>query len=187
MNFKKLLAVIVGVMSMLSTVSAQNTSTVRAALQDENGEPVPFATVSISKLNSSKPYKYALSDAQGKVVIEKVAHGKYVIKAELLGYKDFSKEIEVKNYLDLGTIKMEEDKQTLEAASVSATGNPIIIKKDTVEYNASSFKTTENDMLIDLLKKLPGIEVGDDGSVTANGETISKITIGGKTFFLDDP
>ena len=162
-------------------------STLKAVLKDENGEPVPFATVSISKHGSSKPYKYALSSSDGTVTIEKVTHGKYVFKAELLGYKEHTQDIEVKNFLDLGTIKMEEDKQVLDAASVSATGNPIIIKKDTVEYNASSFKTTDNDMLIDLLKKLPGIEVSDDGTVTANGESISKITIGGKTFFLDDP
>ena len=187
MNFQKLLAVIVGVMSMLSIAYAQNTSTLRATLQDDNGEPVSFATVSISKPNSSKPYKYALSDAEGKVVIEKISHGKYVFKAELLGYKEYTKDVEIKESINLGVVKMEEDKQTLDAASVSATGNPIIIKKDTIEYNASSFKTTENDMLVDLLKKLPGIEVGDDGSVTSNGETISKITIGGKTFFLDDP
>ena len=188
MNFKRLIATIVGVMSIVPMAFAQNTSTLRAVLQDENGEPVPYATVSVYKQGSTKPYKYALSASDGKVSIEKVAHGKYTFKAELLGYKDFTKDIEVKDYyIDLGTVKMEEDKQTLDAASVSATGNPIIIKKDTIEYNASSFKTTDNDMLVDLLKKLPGIEVGDDGSVTANGETISKITIGGKTFFLDDP
>ena len=66
-------------------------------------------------------------------------------------------------------------------------GNPIIVKKDTIEYAASSFKTSDNDMLEELLKKLPGVEVEADGSITANGETIKKITIDGKTFFLDDP
>ena len=187
MNFKRFIAILAGVISVAAMAAEQNFSSLKGVLQDQNGEPVPFATVSISKPNSSKPYKYALSAADGKVVIDKIAHGKYVFKAELLGYKEYVKEIEVKGNLDLGVIQMEEDKQVLDAASVSATGNPIIIKKDTVEYNASSFKTTENDMLIDLLKKLPGIEVGDDGTVTANGETISKITIGGKTFFLDDP
>ena len=187
MNFKRFIAILAGVMSVAAMAAEQSLSTLKGVLEDQNGDPVPFATVSISKPNSSKPYKYALSAADGKVVIENVAHGKYVFKAELLGYKEYVKEIEVKGNLDLGVIQMEEDKQVLDAASVSATGNPIIIKKDTVEYNASSYKTTENDMLVDLLKKLPGIEVGDDGSVTANGETISKITIGGKTFFLDDP
>lgn len=187
MNFKRIVAILIGVMSIMSIASAQNSGTLRAVLQDENGEPIPFATVSISKPNSTKPYKYALSDSDGKVSIEKVSSGKYVFRAELLGYKASSQDIEVKGNLDLGKVTMEEDKQTLDAANVSAVGNPIIIKKDTVEYNASSFKTTENDMLIDLLKKLPGIEVSEDGTVTANGESISKITIGGKTFFLDDP
>ena len=97
------------------------------------------------------------------------------------------KEITIEKDLDLGVLKMSEDAEVLDAANVSAVGNPIIVKKDTIEYNASSFKTSENDMLEDLLKKLPGVEVSSDGTITANGETINKITIDGKTFFLDDP
>lgn len=142
MVFKRLFAILIGVMSIFSLALAQNQGTVKALLEDENGEPIPFATVSVYKSGNTKPYKYALSTQDGKVSIEKVTNGKYTIKAELLGYKEFSKEIEVKGYTDLGTIKMEEDRQTLDAASVSAVGNPIIIKKDTIEYNASSFKTT---------------------------------------------
>ena len=151
-------------------------------------EPVGFATASLTAPGAKTPAKYALSDVEGKAVLEKVKAGKYVFKAEILGYKTFSKDVEITSEtVSLGTFRLETDQQVLDAASVSATGNPIIIKKDTVEYNASSFKTTENDMLVDLLKKLPGIEVGEDGSITSNGETISKITIDGKTFFLDDP
>ena len=130
---KRLIAIFIGVMSVFSIASAQNNGTLRAVLQDEGGEPVPFATVSLYKTGSTKPYKYALSSSDGKVVLEKVSNGKYTIKAELLGYKEFTKDIEVKGNADLGTFKMEEDRQTLDAASVSATGNPIIIKKDTVE------------------------------------------------------
>lgn len=169
------------------TASAQS-QTVTVVLQDAStGEPVGYATVSLTKAGATSASKYMLTDDKGKAVIEKVPAGAYTLKAELLGYKNFSKEITVKESIDLGTIKMEPDKQVLDAASVSAAGNPIVIKKDTIEYNASSFKTTDNDMLEDLLKKLPGVEVGTDGSVTANGQTISKITIDGKTFFLDDP
>ncbi len=152
-----------------------------------NDEPVGFATVSLSVPGSSASPKYALSDGDGKAILEKVRPGKYQLKVEILGYKTLTKDVEVTKEEDLGIFKMETDQQVLDAASVSATGNPIIIKKDTVEYNASSFKTTENDMLVDLLKKLPGIEVSEDGSITSNGETINKITIEGKTFFLDDP
>ena len=188
MNLKKFITFVAGVMSAFSLAFAQGGGTVTLSLTDSStGEAVGFATVSISKPGNTKPYKYALSDDKGKTVFDKVAAGKYVLKAELLGYKPLTKDIEVKGKLDLGALKVEPDKQVLDAASVSATGNPIVIKKDTIEYNASSFKTTENDVLEDLLKKLPGVEVSEDGTVTANGQTISKITIDGKTFFLDDP
>ena len=187
---KKIIAMLCGLILSLAlsfALSAQSRS-VTVLLQDSSsGEPLGYATVSLTKAGASSAFKYALTSDQGKAVLEKVAAGTYVFKAELLGYKTFTKEITVKDDLNLGTIKVDPDKQVLNAASVSATGNPIVIKKDTVEYNASSFKTTDNDVLEDLLKKLPGVEVSEDGSVTANGQTISKITIDGKTFFLDDP
>jgi hypothetical protein len=181
----RLVAFFAGLM-IAAGLSAQNKVT--AVLQDSsNGEPVPFATVSMTKDGAKKPEYYNLSNDAGEVVINKVKHGSYLVKAELLGYKAWEKHIKVEGNVDLGTVKMEPDRQMLDAASVSAVGNPIIIKKDTLEYNANAFKTTENDMLEDLLKKLPGVEVSEDGSISINGETIKKITIDGKTFFLDDP
>lgn len=189
MNLKKIFAVAAGLMLAISMAFAQKGNTVTAVLVDDSTEePVGFATVSLQKPGADKVYKYVLSASDGKTTIEGVANGKYVFKTEIMGYKNFTKEIEVKGAaLDLGKILLKQDKEVLNAASITANGNPIIVKKDTVEYNATSFKTTENDMLEDLLKKLPGVEVAEDGTVTANGETISKITIGGKTFFLDDP
>ena len=167
------------------TVSAQNYK-VSLQLQDATtGESVGFATVSLAPEKGQ--HKYTLSDDSGKAVIEKVRAGKYTVKAELMGYISWEKVVDVKADMDLGGVKMDQDRQVLDAASVSAVGNPIVIKKDTVEYNASSFKISDDNMLVDLLKKLPGIEVGEDGSITSNGETITKITIEGKTFFLDDP
>ena len=82
---------------------------------------------------------------------------------------------------------MKVNPEYLDVATVSAIGNPIVIKKDTIEFNASSFRVGENAMLEDLIKKMPGMEVSSDGSVTLNGEKIDKITVGGKTFFFNDP
>ena len=184
MSKRRILLVLVSLFAAVA-MSAQNHN-VTVKLEDaSNGEAVGFATVSLTPAKGSA--KYALTDNEGHGTIEKVKDGSYTFKAEIMGYKTYSKEVEIKGATDLGTIKMELDQQVLDAASVSATGNPIIIKKDTVEYNASSFKTTDTDMLINLLKKLPGIEVDDSGNITANGESITKITIDGKTFFLDDP
>ena len=178
------------IVSIFLSISAiAQTRKVTISLEDaSNGEAVSFATVSLTPKGASKASKYTLSDASGNASLEKVQKGSYTLKAELLGYKTYSLEISVADKdLALGKVKMEQDSQVLDAASVSAVGNPITVKKDTIEYNASSFRTTDNDMLEQLLKKLPGVEVDSDGKVTANGEEIKKITIDGKTFFLDDP
>ena len=163
---------------------------IKIQLQDAtNNEAVGYATVSLTVPGRTTAYKYVLTDDKGVATFEGVRKGSYEVKAELLGYKPYTKtiEFEAKQDVDLGTVKMEVDQETLDAARISDVGNPVIIKKDTIEYNASSFKTTDSDMLEDLLKKLPGIEIDDDGTITANGKTIDRITVGDKTFFLNDP
>ena len=167
---------------------AQNSFNVTLKLADEKtGEPVGFATVSLTLDGETEAAKYVLTDSEGVASITRVKKGTYLLKAEFMGYVTHEQEITVEKALDLGTINMKEDVEVLDAASVSAVGNPIVVKKDTIEYTASSFKTSDNDMLEDLLKKLPGVEVNSDGSITANGETISKIMVDGKEFFMDDP
>lgn len=134
---------------------------------------------------------FSLSGANGLVVFDKVLSGKYELNAEMLGYKTFRKTYEIYQVagwdLDLGTIGMEEDTELIDAATITAAGNPIIIQNDTVIYNASSYRVGENAMLEDLLKKMPGVEVHDDGTATVNGEKVDRITVGGKTFFFGDP
>ncbi|MCQ2177676.1 MAG: outer membrane beta-barrel protein [Bacteroidales bacterium] len=182
----KLFLTLVLVMASAVVSYAQNKITVK--LQEKGADiPVAYATVTLTKQGASTPSYAALSNDKGGAVIANVKNGNYIVKAELLGYKEYTKNIKVSGALDLGTFAMDQDTQAIDAATVSAAGNPIIVKKDTIEFNASSFKTTDNDVLEDLLKKLPGVEVSEDGSVTVNGETVKKITIDGKTFFLDDP
>lgn len=162
---------------------------ISAKLADEaSGDPLGFATVSLLRDGNQKPVKYVLADGNGKFELAQLRKGQYTVKIELMGYVTYSKAVKLDaQSVDLGTIKLKVDAELLEEASVSAVGNPIVVKKDTIEYNASSFRTTESDVLEDLLKKLPGVEVTDDGTITVNGESVSKITVGGKTFFLNDP
>ena len=136
---------------LLSSIAfAQRGHTVTARLLDSSsGEPVAYATVSLTAKGATKPAKYVLSDDSGKVLIDGVKSGSYTLKAELLGYEAHSAELELTKNIELGDIKMKPDTKMLDAASISATGNPIIIKKDTIEYNATSFKTTDNDVLED--------------------------------------
>ena len=185
--FLRMFAVSVLLLTCFSAY-AQNSFTVKLKLvDDKTSEPVSFATASLTVKGQTTAEKYVLTDAEGNASLAKVKMGTYVFKAELMGYKSHEQELTVDKNIDLGVIKMSEDVKVLDAASVSAVGNPIVVKKDTIEYSASSFKTSDNDMLEELLKKLPGVEVEADGSITANGETITKIMIDGKSFFLDDP
>ena len=151
-------------------------------------EPVSFATIYVSKDGSNKNAYFAMTDGNGNGLISNIPAGKYIFVAELMGYYRLTHPVEVRQKVtDLGEMLMNEDITMLNEVVVTAVGNQMVVKKDTVEYTASLFKTTDNDMLEDLLKKLPGVEVDSDGAITYQGETINKIMIDGKEFFLDDP
>ncbi|MDP5158745.1 MAG: outer membrane beta-barrel protein [Flaviramulus sp.] len=102
-----------------------------------------------------------------------------------LGYKPFSKEIEVPKTGDLnvGFLFLEDAVEELETISIISRSPPIIIKKDTIEYNADSFKTLPNDRVEDLLKKLPGVQIDIDGNITVNGIDVEAINVDGMRFF----
>ena len=185
--FAKTIAVY-ALMLISFNMSAQAIYSIKLKLvDDKTGQPVAYATASVTAQGENTPEKYVLTDSDGVGTIVKLKKGVYTVKAELMGYEAYKKVVNVEKNVDLGVLRMKEDAEVLDAAKVSAVGNPILVKKDTIEYTASLFKTSDNDMLEALLKKLPGVEVEADGTITANGETIKKITIDGKTFFLDDP
>ena len=124
----------VSVMLLMSfTAYAQNSFTVKLKLVDEKtADPVSVATASLTVKGETAAAKYVLTDAEGTASLTKVRKGTYVFKAELMGYKPHEQEIVVDKNLDLGEIKMSEDVEVLDAASVSAVGNPIVVKKDTI-------------------------------------------------------
>ena len=162
--------------------------TVKVTLTEaDTGAGVEFATVSLTAEGSDQAYKYALTNEKGFAEIKGVRAGKYLIKGELMGYVPYQDTINVDKNLDLGKKKMDVELHFLEGATVTDLGNPIVIKKDTIEHNIGLMKVTDNETLEDVLKRLPGIEVSSDGTITANGKEIKKITIDGRTFFLDDP
>lgn len=166
-----------------------NNNVIKVKLTDSlTKAPIEFATISVTPKGASEALKYTLSDDKGVAEIKGVPFGEYKVKAELLGYSVVERDVVIKEVMtDVGTLIMKEEATFLEGATISARGNPILVKKDTIEYNAASYKITDNDMLEELLKKLPGMEIDSDGKITHNGKEITKITIDGKTFFLDDP
>ena len=162
---------------------------VKLSLQDaKSEEPLPFATVYLNRQGDTTITHFALSDQEGKVEIPDVPVGRYKLNVEQLGYTPFAKDYTFRNYTeDLGVIKLEENPEVIDAATITTVGNAIEIRQDTLVYNAAAFHVGDNAMLEDLLKKMPGMEVDDDGTVKVNGEKVDEITVGGKTFFFNDP
>ncbi len=163
-------------------------SDIKATVLDSlTNEPVAFASVYVIPAKDTTITNFTLTDTLGVATLEEVPFGNYVFHVEMMGYKPFVKERYFRNEeVDMGTIRMQVDEHFLQAATVTDVGNPIVVKKDTVEFNASSFRVGANAMLKDLLKRMPGMEITEDGKVKFNGEEIDKLTVGGRTFFFND-
>ncbi|HPH46447.1 MAG TPA: outer membrane beta-barrel protein, partial [Chryseolinea sp.] len=119
-----------------------------------------------------------------------ISRGSYLFRVTYLGMATFSKKIEPdenESIVELGVIMMKSKSQELNEVVIEAEKVPVVVKGDTLEFNASSFKTTENANVEDLLKKLPGVEVASDGTIKAQGEQVQRVTVDGKEFFGRDP
>ncbi len=150
-------------------------------------EPISFASVYVIPAKDTTITNFTLTDATGAAKLDEVPFGKYSLHVEMMGYRPYVREHYFRQEeVDLGTIRLRPDEYFLQAATVSDVGNPIVVKKDTVEFNASSFRVGANAMLKDLLRRMPGMEITDDGKVRFNGEEIDKLTVGGRTFFFND-
>ena len=138
---------------------------VRLTLKDtKTSDPISWASVYLIPAGDTTITHFSLSDDRGDVLLKDVPVGKYELNAEMIGYNPHKKVYTIKAHweaYDLGIIKMDENPEYLDAASISAIGNPVVVKKDTIEFNASSFRVGENAMLEDLLKKMPGMAVGE--------------------------
>ena len=169
-------------------VFQQRMGTVKTTVLDSlTNEPVGFASVYVIPSKDTTITNFTLTDAKGEAKLEEVPYGSYVFHVEMMGYRPFVKERYFREReMDMGTIRLQADEQFLQAAVVSDVGNPIVIKQDTVEFNASSFSVGANAMLKDLLQRMPGMEITEDGKVKFNGEEIDKLTVGGRTFFFND-
>lgn len=159
----------------------------KAEVQDSTTrEALGFASLYMQPVGDTLITHFTLTGPDGKAKLKEITRGEYVVTAEFMGYYPWRKQLYIRENRDLGIIRMQQNKELLEAAKVSAIANPLEIRQDTLIYNAAAFKVMEGDVLADLLKKMPGIEVSSDGQIKVNGESVDKITVGGKTFFSGD-
>ena len=180
--------VMLAVFLLLCTNTFSQKSTISGLLADTLGEPLINGTLVLLHPQDSVMEYFAISDAKGNFAIKGISDGDYIFQASYVGYQSFYNQLSIKGQSqNLGVIILEQENLYLEGATVTAERIPIVIKNDTIEYNASSFRTQPNDVVEDLLKKLPGVEVEKDGTIRAQGQEVESITVDGKEFFGNDP
>ncbi|NND05271.1 MAG: outer membrane beta-barrel protein [Saprospiraceae bacterium] len=164
--------------------------TLHGNVSDSTTGPLSSATVVLLQQVDSVMTSFAITDVKGNFELKRVSPGDYVLQSSFLGYYTFTKQISIGNRqerVDLGEINLQAVASDLDAVVVKGDRIPIMINKDTIEYNAEAFKTQPNDVVEDLLRKLPGVEVEADGTVKAQGEEVQQILVDGKEFFGRDP
>ena len=175
------------VVNLTDVMSSRQSKVVVTVLDSLSREPLGFASVYLVPEKDTVITNFSLTDSTGRAILDEVPYGAYSFHVEMLGYGPRRMRTYLRNEnVDMGTLLMVLDPNYLEAAVVSDVGNPMIVKKDTLIFNASSFRTNANAMLKDLLLKLPGVEITSDGRVKINGQLVDKVTVGGRTFFFDD-
>lgn len=169
------------------TSFAQNI-VVKGVLKDaDTKEGLMQATVQLLRSDSTF-VGGSISDEQGLFQLSAPSEGKYLIKISNIGYLSHYQKIDVsgKDTIDVGSIVMKSDAVMLKGAVVTRRATKVVLKEDTFIYNASAYKTPEGATLEELVKRLPGATIGDDGKITINGKEVTKILIDGKEFMTGD-
>ncbi len=182
-HFKLFLAFLVISFSAFSQEGFQ----VNGRLVDTLGNPIARATVG-AYIAGAKDTIKTVSNNVGFFLIKGIPARKFVLMVTSVGYGTNLKALSIpegEEVLKLDNYKLYPEYSSLQEIVISTP--PIIVKEDTVEYKADSFRMKPNAMVEDLLKKMPGLEVDKNGNITAQGKTVSKVRVNGKDFFSGDP
>lgn len=172
-----------------SAFSQTKNITVTGRVMEDTKEPAIQATVQLLSLPDSAQTAGVASSAQGYFTLPKVKAGKYVLKVSYIGFKTKYLPLQLSESMhdrNVGTLTLETDAVMLSEAVVTAEAPQVQVVEDTIAFNSSAYRTPEGAMLEELVKKLPGAEVDDEGTVKINGKEIKKIMVDGKEFFGGD-
>ena len=178
--------IVVGALLIASLhVQAQRTISGRV-IDKEESEAVIQATVALLG-NDSTIVANAVTNATGRFQLTAPRAGQYRVRVTYVGYKTLIKQVTVGSQpVDLGTLTIETDAIVMQGVEVVKNQARVYSKEDTIIYNAAAFKTPEGSVIEELVKRLPGAEVSDDGSITINGKKVQKIKVDGREFMTGD-
>lgn len=183
---------LVGLSMLIAAVPALSQTkqiTVAGRVMEDTGEPAIQATVQLLHLPDSTQSAGVASNNQGYFTLPKVKAGKYVLKVSYIGFKPLFKPMQLTESApsrNVGTLTLVSDAVLLKEAVVTAEAPQVQVVEDTVAFNSSAYRTPQGAMLEELVKKLPGAEVDEDGNVKINGKEVKKLMVDGKEFFGGD-
>ena len=153
-------------------------------VKDSIGAPLELANVIAINQETNGLESYAVTNDQGKYVLSLGKNGKYKLQVSYIGLKSHEEVISTAEADITKDFTLMPD-NSLDAVELTYE-MPVTVKGDTIVYNADSFKNGSERKLEDVLEKLPGVEINDDGQIEVEGKTVSKLMVNGKDFFDGD-
>ena len=172
---------------LIATAASAQRAVSGKVLEKESRETVVQATVSLLD-EAGKVVANGVTNANGAFSVKAPKNGTYTLRVTFIGFKTYTRRITVSEDRDVavGNVSIEPDSIMLEGATVTKNVAKVTTSADTVIYNATAYRTPEGSVIEELVKKLPGAEVADDGTVTINGKQVKKVLIDGKEFMTGD-
>ena len=170
------------------TLSAQRITVHGVVLDGDTNETLPSATVQLLKTDSTQAAGVA-TNTEGVFKLPAVRAGNYILKVSFVGFVSHIQNLTLtkeKKTIDMGQITLRSNAVLLKGAEVTAHAAQVVMKEDTFVYNSAAYRLPEGSALEELVKKLPGAEVDDDGKIKINGKEVKKIMVDGKEFFNND-
>ncbi len=168
--------------------TAQEFKVTGKVVDSETKVALEATTIYAETLADSTLISYSITDQNGFFELEgKTTSKQFNLFFSFNGYKTLKLKLDLKDLIDLQTVQLIEEFEELKGVQVTGQRTPITIKRDTVEFNADSFKTRPDASVEDVLKKLPGVEVDNAGKITVNGKEVNQVLVNGQVFFSTDP
>ena len=172
----------------IQTISAQNASIKGVILDNQNGEPIEYASVALLSPFDNSVISGTVSNKNGNFTIQNIKDGNYKLKIYFVGYESLLLEnIKVENNqnIQLESIKLKLSRQALEEVVVAGKKVNSSNKIDKQQYKASQFETTKGGSAIDVIKNLPSVTVNSQGDISLRGSNGFMVLVNGKPVLTD--
>jgi hypothetical protein len=158
-------------------------STIGGLVLDANNKPIPFVNVVVTPIDTEKILQFTISDDNGMFNLEMEKEGNYIVSFSALGYKTHKNSVEIRSGLQTRlTIVLEEKLLELNEVLIEAE-RPISVKKDTINFKTKFFINGTEQTVEDLLQKIPGLQIDNNGTIKVGNQEIEKLMVDGDDLF----